>query len=276
MKALQTKISPFLLFVAVFFSTKTVLADDCTPKSIDIWTTAGFAFSGDTVIIQNQKFKLIGVKAPQRERKQKFSTRGQPLAKESQDRLNKLLANHDLEIGVEYDQSKNDSFNRGQVHLYVKQGEKVVSLNKLMLETGLALAETLKPNLKHQQCYYEAEKWARNQKNGLWGLAAQQPELNYPIGVSTNLSRFDDGYRIYQGKIISVDKSSQHYILNMDTTGVRIKKEHWKGFNYNQLKKLKGQTIEARGRGTFWKGNMFVWIESPNAIDKLNPINTKQ
>lgn len=260
------------LFILGLFSSL-ASADDCDPEKIDIWTEATFSLSGDTVIIQNQKFKLIGVKAPQRERKQKFSTRGQPLAKQSQDRLNKLLANHNLEIGVEYDISQNDGFNRGLVHLFVKQQDKIVNLNKLMLETGYALAESQKPNFKHQLCYYEAEKKARQQKIALWSLAENQPQLNYPIALSSEITVEDDGYRIYKGKILKVEKSSKNYILNMDTTGIRIKKEDWDAFDFNQLKALEGQVIEARGRGALWKGNMFVWIQSPYAINKLNPVN---
>jgi len=265
---LQTLI---LLSLGLFSQSFSVYADDCAPENIELWVEASYAISGDSVIIQNKKFKLIGVRAPQRERKQKFSTRGQPLAKESQDRLNKLLANHDLKVGVEYGQKRMDG-SKGQVHLYVKQGDQTVNLNKLMLETGYALAETNAPNLKHQQCYYQAEKQARDQQIALWSLAANQPDLNYPVAVSDKLSRYDDGYRIYKGKILEVDQSSKSYILNMDTTGIRIRKENWKNFNYTQLRKLEGKVIEARGRGAFWNGNMFLWIDSPNAIDQLNPL----
>ncbi len=40
-------------------------ADDCAPQKIDVWVKASFALSGDTIIIQNNEFRLIGIEAPQ-------------------------------------------------------------------------------------------------------------------------------------------------------------------------------------------------------------------
>lgn len=264
------KYGAILSFLLVF-SSPSIAADDCAPEKISVWAKATYALSGDSVIIQNKTFQLIGVRAPQREKKQKFSTRGQPLAKAAQEQLNRLLANHDLDIGVEYDNKKVDGFNRGQLHLFVKQDGSIVNLNKLMLESGYALAETSPPNLKHQTCYYQAEAKARAEKKGLWRLTDEYPNVNYPIAPSDKITTDDDGYRIYQGKILKVDRSSKQYILNMDTTGIRIKKAFWPRFDYDKLAALEGKTIEVRGRGAMWKGHMFVWIESPNAINVLNP-----
>jgi len=248
-------------------------ADDCAPKKIDVWVKASFALSGDTVIIQNKQYRLIGVEAPQIEKKQKFYTTGQPLAKESQANLNTLLANHDLMVGVEYDQKKSDEFYRTYVHLYVKQGDKIVNLQKLILESGLALAQSEPPNELHQKCYYQAEKTARQNKVALWSLTEKRPDLNYPIAPSSNITTDDEGYHIFKGKIVKVDKSSNNYILNMDTTGIRIREADWDRFNYEQLEALEGKVIEARGFGFLFQGAMFVKIHSPYAIDRLNPVN---
>lgn len=248
-------------------------ADDCAPVNIEVWAYASYATDGETLIIQNKKFKLIGVKAPQKQRKNKFNMPGQPLAKKSQDRLNRLLANHDLRIGVQYDTRKKDTFNRGLVHLFVKQGDKIVNLNKLMIASGYALAFSEYNNNLHQKCYYQAENDARKDGIALWSLAKNQPELHFPIVNSTDVTSNDDSFRIYRGKIVKVDKSRRNYILNMDTTGIRVRREHWEHFDFNELKKLKGQTVEVRGYGKLFKGRMFVNIESPNVINVLNPVN---
>ncbi len=256
-----------------FTSVQAAELDDCQPKNIKLWVTATFATAGDAVIIQNKKFKLIGVNSPQLEKKRKFNTTGQPLAKQSQTKLNQLLANHDLLVGVEYDTQKVDDFDRGLVHLFVKEKGKIINLNKLMLESGYALAKSEHNNNLHQICYYQAEKKARNAKIALWGLEAKNPQLQYPIAISSEISTADDGYRIYTGKILTVSKSSRNYILNMDTTGIRVPKKYWGNFNYAQLEALKGKTIEARGYGFLYKGAMFVRIQSPNAINLLNPVH---
>ncbi|WP_225972352.1 MULTISPECIES: thermonuclease family protein [Piscirickettsiaceae] len=248
-------------------------ADDCAPQKIDVWVKASFALSGDTIIIQNNEFRLIGIEAPQIQKKQKFYTRGQPFAKESQTKLNQLLANHDLQVGVEYDELKIDDFYRNYAHLYIKQDGRIVNLQKLMLESGLVLAKSEPPNMKHQKCYYQAEKTAREAKIALWSLAEKRPDLHYPIAPSSEINTEDEGYHIFKGKIVKVDKSSNNYILNMDTTGIRIRKADWERFDYDRLKTLEGKVIEARGFGFLYGGSMFVKVRSPFAIDRLNPVN---
>lgn len=255
-----------IVFVSPFANAKQFV--DCQPEKIDIWTEASFASDGDSIIIQNKKYRLIGVKAPRKERKQKFNTPGQPLAKQAQNRLNTLLANHDLEIGVEYDEHKMDAFYRGLVHLYVKQKGKLVNLNALMIASGYALANS-EENKKHQQCYYQAEQFARSEAIALWSLYKNQPELNFPIVESSKITLEDDSFRIYRGKILSVQKSRSNYILNMDTVGIRIRKRHWDNFDYSKLEQLKGKIVEVRGYGFLFNRAMFVKIKSPNSIDLL-------
>lgn len=267
------KFSFLALILTLTVWTQNAVADDCAPKNITLWTQASFAITGDTVIIQNKQFRLIGIQAPQIEKKQKFYTRGQPLAKEAQERLNKLLANHDLEVGIEYDQKKFDEFHKTYAHLFVRKDGKIKNLQKLMLESGFVLAQSEPPNDLHQKCYYEAEKTARSKDIVLWSIAEKRPDFNYPIAASSKLTSLDEGYHIYQGKVLEVEKSRNNYIINMDTTGIRIRKADWDKFNYDQIKALEGKTIEARGFGFLYKGAMFVKIQSPNAIDLLNPIN---
>ncbi|MDX1795485.1 MAG: thermonuclease family protein [Hydrogenovibrio sp.] len=263
-----------LLSLCLILLPALVLADDCAPKNISLWAKASFALSGDSVIIQNHRYRLIGVRAPQIEKKQKFYTRGQPLAKQSQDYLNRLLANHDMQIGIEYDQRKQDDFNRGLAHLFVKGKDgQILNLQRLMLASGYALAESEKPNFLHQKCYYRAEKQAREQNLALWSLVKKYPQLHFPIAPSSEITTQDEGYHIYKGKILLVKKSSNNYILNMDTTGIRVRRADWDNFDFDQLKSLEGKTIEARGTGFLYKGAMFVKIQSPYAINLLNPVN---
>lgn len=259
----------FLLSIPATF----VHADDCAPKKIDVWVNASYALSGDSVNIQNKKFRLIGVEAPQIELKTKFNTNGQPLAKASQKNLNTLLANHNTYVGVEYDTARIDNFNRPYAHLFVKQGKKIINLQKLVLESGYALAKSTPPNNLHQKCYYQAEAKARRNQLGLWSIQKDNPQLNYPIAESSKLDTETVGYHIYRGKIVKVMKTSNNYVLNMDTTGIRIRKEDWDKFDYNAIRALEGKVIEARGYGFLYQRAMYVKVHSPFAIDQLNPIH---
>ncbi|WP_024850107.1 thermonuclease family protein [Hydrogenovibrio kuenenii] len=271
-------VSLFGLATVILFISQPALASsrflsDCAPTKIDVWAKAGYALSGDSVVINNRRYQLIGIKAPQLQKKQKFYTRGQPLAKEAQNQLNRILANHNMEVGIEYGKRKMDKFNRGLIHLYVKENGKPVSVERLMLESGYVLADSETPNFLHQKCYYAAENTARSQGVALWKVAKNYPKLHYPIAISSQINTEDEGFHIYKGKILLVEKSSENYILNMDTTGIRVRKANWDNFDFEKLKALQGQTIEVRGYGFLYKGAMFVTISSPNAINKLNSAN---
>lgn len=235
-----------------------------------IWAKAEYAISGDTIVVQNQRLRLIGVYAPQKERKQKFHTPGEPLADESQLFLNKLLANNDLDIGIEYDTTQIDNRNRQLAHLFLKDG---TSVQQKLLEAGYVVSRVTYDNIKHAKCYFQAEEKARKGEYQLWDFMKKHPEKHFPLANSSELNSDDEGYRIIRGKIEKVDKSSTNYIINMDTTGIRVPKEHWKKFDYNKLKQLQGKTVEVRGYAYLYKGAMYIVIKHPFAIDALNPLN---
>jgi len=233
-------------------------------KSELIWADVEFAISGDTLVIQNQKARLIGLDAPQKERKQKFNTPGEPLADESQEYLNKLIANKDLKIGVLYDKTKVDKFGRQLIHAFFEDGTNVQTE---MLKAGLAIYRPEFNNNRFANCLIEAEQKARDGEYQLWDLLKKNPELHYPLIESSEIFAEDEGYRIIRGKVVKVDKSSRYIIINMDTTGVRIPKRAWKNFNYENLQSLKDKTIEVRGLVYHYKGSMFTVIETPFAIN---------
>jgi endonuclease YncB( thermonuclease family) len=242
--------------------------DTCKAEKIDLWTKASYATNGSNLIIQGQGIRLIGLHAPQIERTYKFHTPSEPLAKEAQTFLNKLLANNDLEVGVEYDTIKIDKFGRQLVHLFLRDG---TNIQQKILESGFAVNRIQYANIKHAKCYFDAEKKARQGKIQLWDYLAKHPESHFPLAKSSELNSQDQGFRIIQGKVLKVQKSSTNYIINMDTTGIRIPKRYWDQFDYNEIEKLQGQVIEARGQAYLYKGVMFMIVDHPFSIDKLNP-----
>jgi endonuclease YncB( thermonuclease family) len=263
--------SLFLLFFVMSAVDAANTPQECSSKNVELWTKATYATSGSDLVILGKRVRLIGLYSPQREKKQKFNTPAQPLAKEAQLFLNKLLANNDLEVGVEYDTTKIDEGGRQLVHLYLKDG---TSVQQKILESGFAINRPGHNNHKYAKCYFKAEQTAREGPFQLWDYLAKHPDSHFPLVKSSELTSQDTGYRIIQGKILKVMKSSTNIIINMDTTGIRIPKKHWDKFDYNKIKQLKGKTIEVRGLAYLYKGVMFVIIKQPAAIDAFNPLNT--
>lgn len=233
-----------------------------------IWAESEYAISGDTIIIQNQRVRLIGINAPQLEQKEKFQTPGEPLAKEAQLFLNKLLANNDLQVGVAYDNTRIDNRNRQLAHLFLKDGTNV---QQKLLESGYVLSHTSYDNILHADCYYQAEAKARKGGYQLWDLLAKNPELHYPLIQSSEIYADDEGFRIIKGTVEKVDKSSTNYIINMDTTGIRVPKKHWDKFDYSKIKSLQGKTIEVRGFVYHYRKSMYLIIDHPFAISEFSP-----
>ncbi len=146
------------------------------------------------------------------------------------------------------------------------------NIQQKILESGFAVNRIKNENVKHLECYFQAEKKARQGGFSTFGIISPRIQSRiFPLVKSSELTSLDEGFRIIQGKVLKVEKSSTNYIVNMDTTGIRIPERYWDLFDYNEIKKLKGQTIEARGQAYLYQGVMFMIIDHPFSIDKLNP-----
>lgn len=244
-----------------------VLANLCGPQNIDNWTQARIAQAGNILIIDNRQYVLAGVHSPEMGNPNNRTDPARPLSREAQTFLNRILAQNDRKVGIEFDESSMDGFGRAVAHLFLEDG---TNINQRVLENGLGMAVSNPPNLRYQACYFQAEQNARAANRGLWRLTSSAPELKYPIALSSQLSDMDFGFRIIRGEVRSVSRSRNNYIINLDTTGIRVQREFWPNFDYAEIEKLKGQTIEVRGHAFAHQGAMYVVIQHPNMIDKLN------
>jgi len=266
----------FKLFFILLFSIPSfafAALEDCQPIKIDKWVKMDYATAGNKMVSKGTIYMLNGLYTPLRQKKTKFFQNGQPLAKEAQTKLNQILADHDLMVGIEYDKVKTDKFLRVKFHGYVKEKGRLVSIERLMLESGLGLFFPEAENSRHAKCYLQAEANARKNVVGLWAVAQKYPQFHFPLVKSSELTLDDLGFRIIQGPIKKVWKTSNNYIINMDTTGIRVKKKDWHRFDYRKVKSLQGKTAEVRGYGFLYKRAMYVVIETPNALNLLDALH---
>ena len=187
-----------------------------------------------------------------------------------------LLQRHGMQIGIEHDRQKYDRFLRERGHLYYRDAEgRLHSLQQALLRAGLAMAATAPPNLKHQRCYYAAERTARQQKRGIWRIADQYPDLKFPLIPSDRIAGDDRGYRIIRGPVRTLVSLGDYEGFNLDTTGIRIPEEDFRRYwKPGMLRQLKGKTIEVRGRPYYARGHMYMTVRHPWQIDLLNPAYT--
>lgn len=257
-----------LVFFTAFLLTTTSFANVCGPSKDLQWTQARFALAGNILNIHNRQFVMAGIYAPEMGNPAHRSSPARPLSKEAQDALNRILANNDRKVGIELDKKNIDSFGRLTGHLFLENGR---NIGEMLVEQGLALAETFMPNIAYQECYYAAEKRAREKRIGLWALSASNPGLKFPLALSSQLSDRDNGFRIISGPVRKVMQTKNNYIINLDTVGIRVQKHNWDNFNFAELRSLEGKTIEVRGYGFVQGGAVYVVIDHPNVINLLNP-----
>jgi micrococcal nuclease len=259
----------YLAILLFSISSAALASSQCAPKqAITQWFKAEYAINGSTLIINNKRVKLNGLYAPQRARKQKFNTPEQPLAKAAQTYLNKLIANSNLEVGLIYDQNKTDHMGRLLAHAFLKDGR---NLQEEMLRAGFAIQQTIADNDLYNRCYFSAENWARSGQYQLWDQLHKNPDSHFPLAKSSEMHTQDEGFKIVQGRVKTIKKGANYWIINLDTTGIRIHKNHWSKFNKAELEKLEGQIIEVRGFNYQFNRRMFMLIEHPHAINHLQP-----
>lgn len=247
-----------------------VRASSCEldPRDEITWTQAQMALSGNTLLVNNRQIRLIGIQAPAMGNPSNRSDPPQPLSRQAQRTLNHFIASHNLEVGIVFDEQAQEAFGRLQAHVFLPNGQLLAGI---MAAEGMALAIALPPNLRYQACLFNQEQQARAAERGLWELHRNSPELKFPLAQSSQLSDLDNGFRIIRGEVVSVSRTRRQWQINLDTTGIRIPRAAWSHFNWDQVKALEGQTIEARGNGFVFQGGLFMTLEHPNMINLLNP-----
>lgn len=235
-----------------------VQANDCKPAKIDLVKEVAIVYDASSFLIENDYVMLTGIHAPTSGKSNRREETGGKLAAQI---VGQIIKDNKGKVGLELDALSNQS---GHVlaHVYLPNGR---NLAEMLLEQGLGFVNTDLPNTKHVKCYRDAEARARTAKKGIW----QYQNRGVPVIESKDLTGDRDEFQIVRGKIVLAKAGTGHFLLNMDTLGIRIPNEDLSRFSMNDLKGLMGKTIEVRGNFKFHKGNMFVRVHHPGQIDLL-------
>ncbi|MCX7758889.1 MAG: thermonuclease family protein [bacterium] len=135
---------------------------------------------GDTIKVKsyktNEEFKvrLIGVDTPESNENPKLKRDSQKTGKTSEEimkmgikskEFTKSLVSQSKYLYLEYDIQMYDKYNRKLAYVYLENSQ---MLNYILLKEGYAKVYTVPPNVKYQDKFLEAQKFAQREKKGLW------------------------------------------------------------------------------------------------------------
>ena len=116
---------------------------------------------GDTLVLSNgEKIRLIGINAPEV---------GQPFYDTAKQKLEELVSGK--KISLENDVEQSDQYGRRLTYLYADS----VFVNLELIRSGVAVIETIPPNVIHVKDFTDAQSVAREKCQGIWeGLCHQE------------------------------------------------------------------------------------------------------
>ncbi|MED1794030.1 thermonuclease family protein [Brevibacillus nitrificans] len=122
---------------------------------------------GDTVELSTgEKVRLIGVDTPETV---KPNTPVQPYGKEASEFSKQLLTGQ--KVKLKFDVEPYDKYKRLLAYMYLQDGTFV---NEKLVRDGYARIMTIPPNVAYADLFLEAEREARENNKGLWGLSEEK------------------------------------------------------------------------------------------------------
>lgn len=124
---------------------------------------------GDTIKIDLEEeevsVRLLGIDSPESNHP---SIPVECFAKEAKDKLKRLLDGNEIRFEYDTEQGDKDRYGRHLMHIWIRKGDSDLFVNKHMVENGYAEAYREQPSTYLDELI-EAEKFARENKKGLWG-----------------------------------------------------------------------------------------------------------
>lgn len=154
--------------VAIVSSSKHFIhKSDDVPQGFDkIQHNVVRVIDGDTIELSSgHSVRYIGLDTPEVRQKIGSEWVYNPMSYAEEAKLfNKKLVEY-KEVRLEFDAEKKDRYNRLLAYVYI--GDKMVNFE--LIKHGYAMLYTRPPNIKYVEKFIEAQKFAREHKNGIWG-----------------------------------------------------------------------------------------------------------
>lgn len=166
---------------------------------------------GDTVKLSDGRFvRILGLNAPETARKDRA---GQPLAETARMFLTDALGSG-LRVWLEEDEELEDRYQRRLAHLFDGEGR---NLAAALLHEGLAAALIMPPNLRHADCYRDAQSAARREQRGIWNEPYYQPFS------SRALDRGLGGFRRVEGRVVRMNRTRNSLWIELEGDRISLR-----------------------------------------------------
>ncbi len=220
---------------------------------------------GDTLrLVDGRMVRLIGINTPELARDGRPA---EPLAQAARTALVKMLKGAPT-VGLQFGRERLDRYKRLLAHVYLPDGR---SLEKRLLEDGLAAYVVVPPNTARLRCYRRAERRARDTERGVWRSVYR------PVPVA-DVARDRGGFRIITGEVVRVGKSKHSLWLNFqrrpsegrrEGVAVRINREDLGYFKRWDPRELEGRRVTVRGWWRPYKKQLVTRLRHPAALEIL-------
>lgn len=208
----------------------------CPADRIDRRAAVDAIYDGDTVRLRDgTDVRLIGVDTPEIGRD---GAPDEPHARDARRVLRQLTRDADRRLHLRLDADRRDDYGRLLAHAFLPDGR---SIERLLLQRGLAARVTVPPNTWHHRCYARAEAEARSAQRRIWASARLRA---IPAAA---LAPEAVGFHRVSGRIERVGESREAWWLALDGLTLRVRKSDWEYFEASAPERWRGRHLTVRG-----------------------------
>jgi len=215
---------------------------------------------GDTVKLENgETLRYIGIDTPEIKIKQngRFSYKPQPFALEAK-RLNERLVKNKM-VHIEFDVEKTDRYKRLLGYCFVDN----TLVNAKLVEEGFAVIYTFPPNVKYVETLVNAQKNARKNAKGMWGI--------YETVSAYNAVNYINQIRTVKGRVTTAKHTKQGLTLGFAAARFKLvifnnALKYFHDSNIDPSNFYNGKIVEASGRIRRYNKHAQIIVSSPSEI----------
>ena len=245
-------------FVLLLQSSFAVYAQTCTSSHTDAHARVKQVYDGDTLRLHDgRKLRFIGINTPELGRN---GEPDEPLAQAAKSRLKQFIP-AGARVALVYGKQRKDRHGRTLAHVFTMDG---LNVSAQLIREGLAFAIVVPPNDGFVECYFDAEKDASKQGNGIWAVAYYQSVEVKALPDSTR------GFKRVQGKITGIGQSKRNIWLDMGKNfSLKLSRKNLHYFADNPVEQMINRTISVRGWVGHYNGKLRMSFNHPAMMESL-------